>query len=44
MILEHHAKMRLAIELIARRARISIVHQETGLSRPMLRVRRAGKG
>lgn len=37
MILEHHAKMRLAIELIARRARISIVHQETGLSRPMLR-------
>lgn len=37
MMLEHHAKMRLAIELIARRARISIVHQETGLSRPMLR-------
>lgn len=37
MMLEHHARMRLAVELIARRTRISIVYQETGLARPMLR-------
>lgn len=37
MMLETHARMRLAIELIARRARISIVHHETGLSRQTLR-------
>jgi len=27
MMLERHARMHLAVELIARRARISIVHQ-----------------
>jgi len=37
MTLEQHARTRLAIELIARRTRISIVHHETSLSPPMLR-------
>jgi hypothetical protein len=37
MMLERHARMRLAIELIARRARISIVHQETAIPRDTLR-------
>jgi len=37
MMLERHARMRLAIELIARRARISIVHQETAIPRDALR-------
>jgi hypothetical protein len=37
MMLERHARMRLAIELIARRARISIVHQETEIPRDALR-------
>jgi len=37
MMLARHARMRLAIELISRRTRISIVHHETGLSRQSLR-------
>jgi hypothetical protein len=37
MILEHHARMRLALELIARRARVSIAHHETGIPRDTLR-------
>ena len=37
MILERHAHMRLAIELIARHTRLSIVHHETGLPRQSLR-------
>lgn len=37
MILERHARMRLALELIARRARISIVHRETHIARERLR-------
>lgn len=37
MILEHHARMRLALELIARRARVSIAHRETGIPRDTLR-------
>ncbi|EIC23831.1 FlhC family transcriptional regulator [Thiorhodovibrio frisius] len=37
MILERHARMRLAMELIARRARVSIVHHEAGVPRDTLR-------
>ncbi len=37
MILERHTRMRLAMELIARRARVSIVHHETNLPRDQLR-------
>jgi len=37
MMLAHHARMHLAIALIARRARISIVHQETAIPRDTLR-------
>ena len=37
MMLQRHARMRLAIELIARRARVSIVHQETAIPRDTLR-------
>lgn len=37
MMLQRHARMRLAIELIARRARVSIAHQETEIPRDTLR-------
>jgi hypothetical protein len=37
MMLAHYARMHLAIALIAHRARISIVHQETAIPRDTLR-------
>jgi hypothetical protein len=37
-ILAHIAQLNLALELLRRKARVSIVHHETGVSRPKLRV------
>ena len=36
-MLEKHARLRLALALIARRTRLSIVHQETDIARDALR-------
>jgi hypothetical protein len=37
MLLDKHARMQLAVALIARRTRVSIVHQETDIARDALR-------
>ena len=37
-VLDKIAWLNLAVELLRRKARISIVHRETGVSRPKLRI------
>jgi hypothetical protein len=37
-VLDKIARLNLAVELLRRKARISIVHRETGVSRPRLRI------